>query len=203
MSDPFLGEIRMFGGNFAPRNWMFCDGQLVAISEFEALYSLLGTRYGGDGRTTFGLPDLRGRCPVGMGHGLSLTNRHLGDKPGYERVTMTEQNLPPHSHVVDLGLTFSVAATVQKGDVAAPESGVLLAAGLEVEASTPDKQYTMENYTAELAEGQSVTLKGDEILDPDVTIETTGGGSGHDNMMPWGCINYIICLKGEYPPRSS
>ncbi len=98
MSEPFVGEIRMFAGGFAPRGWAFCDGQLLAVSQNDALFSLLGTIYGGDGRTTFGLPDLRGRIPIHAGQGPGLSNRRLGAKAGAEHVTLTVNQLPSHSH---------------------------------------------------------------------------------------------------------
>jgi microcystin-dependent protein len=98
MSDPFVGEIRMFAGNFAPRGWSFCDGQLLAISQNDALFSLFGTIYGGDGRTTFGLPDLRGRIPIHAGSGPGLSQRRLGAKAGEEAVTLTSSQLPSHTH---------------------------------------------------------------------------------------------------------
>ena len=98
MSEPFVGEIRMFAGNFAPRGWAFCDGQLLAVSQNDALFSLLGTIYGGDGRTTFGLPDLRGRIPIHAGQGPGLSERRLGSKAGAENVTLTVNQLPSHRH---------------------------------------------------------------------------------------------------------
>ncbi len=98
MSEPFVGEIRMFAGNFAPRGWAFCDGQLLAVSQNDALFSLLGTIYGGDGRTTFGLPDMRGRIPVHAGTGPGLSPRILGAKAGTEEETVTVNQLPSHGH---------------------------------------------------------------------------------------------------------
>ena len=98
MSEPFVGEIRMFAGNFAPRSWAFCDGQLLAVSQNDALFSLFGTIYGGDGRTTFGLPDLRGRLPIHHGSGPGLTRRNLGAKAGGESATVTTPQLPSHTH---------------------------------------------------------------------------------------------------------
>ncbi|WP_430974469.1 tail fiber protein, partial [Sunxiuqinia rutila] len=98
--EPFVAQISMFGGNFAPRNWAFCDGQLLAISSHTALFSLLGTTYGGDGRTTFALPDLRGRTPVHAGNGPGLSPRALGSKFGSEQTTLTTNNLPSHNHTV-------------------------------------------------------------------------------------------------------
>ena len=96
--EPFVGEIRMFAGNFAPRGWAFCDGQLLSIPTNDALFSLFGTIYGGDGRTTFGLPDLRGRVPIGMGQGSGLSNRQLGTKLGEETVALSGSNWPSHTH---------------------------------------------------------------------------------------------------------
>ena len=98
MSEPFVGEVRMFAGNFAPRGWAFCDGQLLAVSQNDALFSLLGTIYGGDGRTTFGLPDLRGRIPIHAGSGPGLSPRRLGAKAGSENETLTVNQLPSHTH---------------------------------------------------------------------------------------------------------
>lgn len=98
MSEPFVGEIRMFAGNFAPRGWAFCDGQLLAVSQNDALFSLLGTIYGGDGRTTFGLPDMRGRLPIHAGTGPGLSPRRLGAKAGAENVTLTVNQMPSHGH---------------------------------------------------------------------------------------------------------
>ena len=98
MSEPFVGEVRMFAGNFAPRGWAFCDGQLLAVSQNDALFSLLGTIYGGDGRTTFGLPDLRGRVPIHAGSGPGLSPRRLGAKAGTENETLIVNQLPSHSH---------------------------------------------------------------------------------------------------------
>lgn len=100
MSEPFIGEIRMFAGNFAPRGWAFCNGELLAISSNTALFSLLGVAFGGDGRTTFGLPDLRGRMPMHAGMGPGLTPRSLGARGGVETVTLTTAQLPSHSHAL-------------------------------------------------------------------------------------------------------
>ncbi|MFY1113097.1 MAG: tail fiber protein, partial [Methanosarcinaceae archaeon] len=99
-SEPFIGEIRMFAGNFAPRGWAFCDGQLLPISQNTALFSILGTTYGGDGRTTFGLPDLRGRVPVHAGSGPGLSTVRLGDTGGAETVTLSQAQMPSHNHTI-------------------------------------------------------------------------------------------------------
>ncbi len=107
--DPFLGEIRMFGGNFAPRGWALCDGQLLPISKYSALFSILGTTYGGDGRTTFGLPDLRGRVPVHAGRGPGLSDYRLGKKGGQETVTLTTSEMPSHHHGLVAGSNSSAS----------------------------------------------------------------------------------------------
>jgi len=120
MSEPFVGEIRMFAGNFAPRGWAFCDGQLLAVSQNDALFSLLGTIYGGDGRTTFGLPDLRGRIPIHAGHGPGLSPRRLGSKSGAEKVTLTVNQLPSHSHPLQ-GTSATATSTDPVGN--APAGG--------------------------------------------------------------------------------
>lgn len=107
---PFIGSIAMFAGNFAPRGWAFCNGQLLPISSNTALFSLLGTTYGGDGRTTFGVPDLRGRAPIHSGQGAGLSNRRLGDKSGTENVTLTSSQIPSHSH------SFNVSSNTGNSD---------------------------------------------------------------------------------------
>ena len=116
MSEPFLGQICMFGGTFAPRGWALCDGQLLSINGNEALFSLLGTVYGGDGRTTFGLPDLRGRLPLHQGAGPGLTPRPIGSKVGIEEVTLGANQMPPHKHTpqgsTDAALTNAPAGKV-------------------------------------------------------------------------------------------
>jgi microcystin-dependent protein len=131
MSEPFVGEIRMFAGNFAPRNWAFCDGQLLTVSQNDALFSLFGTYYGGDGRTTFGLPDMRGRLPIHMGTGLGLTNRRLGQKLGQENVTLTANQIPSHTH--------QMRGTGDAGETADPSGQVLAQAEDDVfSADSPD-----------------------------------------------------------------
>ncbi len=118
MSDPYLGEIIMFAGNFAPRGWAFCDGQLLPISSYTALFSLLGTTYGGDGRTTFALPDLRGRFPMHPGNGPGLSSRRQGQIGGSETNTLTPGQLPSHSHSINL-------ASANEGDQTSPAGNSL------------------------------------------------------------------------------
>jgi microcystin-dependent protein len=128
MSEPFIGEIRIFGFNFAPRGWAFCAGQLLAISQNTALFSLLGTTYGGDGQTTFALPDLRGRTPVHLGAGPGLSNITLGEKGGAENVTMTVANMPAHTHTVN--------ASPNEGETGSPANAFPSATTEDVYSST-------------------------------------------------------------------
>ncbi len=171
MSEPFVGEIRMFAGNFAPRGWAFCDGQLLAVSQNDALFSLLGTIYGGDGRTTFGLPDLRGRIPIHAGSGPGLSPRRLGAKGGEEKVTLTVNQMPSHSHTD----RFSTAAPTQNN----PE-GETLGASPNVRVFRP--QDADQNMASS-------------------AITNVGGSRSHTNLQPFLCIHFIIALFGIYPSR--
>jgi microcystin-dependent protein len=173
MSEPFIGEIRMFAGNFAPAGHAFCDGQLLAVSQNEALFSLLGTIYGGDGRTTFGLPDLRGRLPLHMGSGPGLTPRPLGQKAGSETTSLTTSNLPSHTHEA---LVSTAAGTGTNPD------GAFLASSPGVRVYRP--------------------VPPAAALDADTISTATGASSPHTNVMPFLCINFIIALFGIYPSRS-
>lgn len=173
MSEPFIGQIKMFAGNFAPRSWAFCDGQLLAIAQNDALFSLLGTIYGGDGRTTFGLPGLRGRIPVHQGTRPGGATRTLGSKGGAETVTVTPQQLPTHSH------TFQASTTT--GDQSNP-SGACLAGSANI------RLYRDVGTSAKLATETAITK--------------VGGSQAHANLAPFQCINYIIALFGIYPSRN-
>jgi len=172
MSEPFVGEIRMFAGSFAPRGWAFCDGQLLAVSQNDALFSLLGTIYGGDGRTTFGLPDLRGRIPLHQGEGPGLSSRRLGSKGGAEKVTLTTNQLASHTHDWN--------ANTQLSDQASPQGHVIAA------TTAPFRLYRAEAQTVSLASS---------------TIANTGGSRSHTNLMPTLCVHFIIALVGIYPSR--
>ena len=169
--DPFVGEIRFVAFNFAPTGWAKCEGQLVPISQNTALFSLLGTTYGGDGRTTFALPDLRGRVPLGPGQGPGLTNRDLGETGGAEQVTLTQSQIPPHSH--------PAMASSSEGNTTSPAGNAL--AGLRNKGI-----YTTASPDA--------TLSGQ-------TIGVAGGGQPHENMPPFLGLNCIIALQGIYPSQ--
>lgn len=175
MSDPYLGEIRMFAGNFAPEGWALCDGALLSIAENDALFSLIGLTYGGDGTTTFALPDLRGRLPVGQGAGPGLTPRRTGEQFGTDTVTLTAQQLPAHGH--------EFVATTAIGTSASPENTLFADTGNdEIYAPAP------ENPPFKTMNQQ--------------TVRNDGGGASHDNHMPSLAMIYIICLAGIFPPKS-
>ncbi|WP_182035109.1 phage tail protein [Vibrio diabolicus] len=174
MSEPFLGEIRMFAGNFAPRDWAYCDGQLIPVTQNNALYALLGTTYDGNGYTNFGLPDMRGRLPVHFGTGPDLTQRPLGARFGVETVVLTEHELPEHRHPMK-------ASTGEADD--------LKPSGLVFGQSYNDL-YNSGSDPSSLVE-----------LSPQA-IGKTGGSQSHNNMMPSFCVNFIIALEGLFPPRS-
>ncbi len=172
MSEPFVGEIRMFAGNFAPRGYAFCDGQLLATSQNEALFSLLGTIYGGDGRTTFGLPDMRGRIALHQGTGPGLSKRDLGSKKGGEEVTLTTNQLASHTHDFNANKEAATGGAPQGKVVAAPGGGMRI---YEPAAQNTDLAAT--------------------------SIVNTGGSGSHTNLMPTLCIHFIIALFGIYPSR--
>ena len=172
MSEPFVGEVRMFAGNFAPRGWAFCDGQLLAVSQNDALFSLLGTIYGGDGRTTFGLPDLRGRIPIHAGSGPGLSPRRLGAKAGSENETLTVNQLPSHTH----DWRASGAAATER----LPTSAVYAQHSASDFYRKPPTNSANMNSAA---------------------LATIGGSRSHSNLQPFLCINFIIALFGIYPSR--
>jgi microcystin-dependent protein len=171
MAEPFLGEIRIFAGTFAPTSWAFCDGQLLSIGQNPALFTLLGTLYGGDGRTTFGLPDLRGRVPIHMGQGPGLTNRTMGLKSGSEAVVVTQNQLASHSHDFH-GLSGAAEDMNPAMNLPATPTGSNLYG-----SATPARP-----------------------LDA-AAIEATGQASAspHANVMPFLCLNFIIALFGNFP----
>ncbi|HEY6759904.1 MAG TPA: tail fiber protein [Baekduia sp.] len=173
MGQPYIGEIRLFAGNFAPVNWAFCDGRLLPISDYETLYELIGTTYGGDGQSTFGLPDLRGRAPLHQGTAASGTTYNMADAGGAESVTLTLGQLPTHTHTL-------VAAT-GSGTTADPTSNVLgtsPSSAVYVDGTTPTNQLAATSLTPR------------------------GGSQAHDNLMPYLTINPIISLFGVFPTQT-
>jgi microcystin-dependent protein len=173
MSDPFIAEIRIFAGNFAPRGWAFCNGQLLPIAQNTALFSLIGTTYGGDGRTTTGLPDLQGRAPMHAGSGPGLTRRLLGERGGVETVTLSEAQMPDHTH--------QMTASPNPAEAPGPGTGNALARSVGASVYAPDS--SLVSFAAE-------------------TMPSAGGSQPHNNMQPFLAINFIIALVGIYPPRN-
>ena len=183
--EPLLGEIIMFGGNFAPRGWAFCEGQLLPISSNSALFSILGTTYGGDGRSTFALPDLRGRVPIQQGNGPGLSPHALGARQGAETHTLTVANLAPHSHagsvhVSSANATNSVAAA--GNSIAAP-------------GSTSGRDFVP-------SDGFNAAAPNVALGAATVSTTNTGSGTPVTNMQPSLAINFIIALQGIFPSRN-
>ena len=172
MSDPFVGEIRMFGGNFAPSGWAFCDGALLSIAENDVLFTLIGTTYGGDGQNTFALPDLRGRVPLHQGQGPGLSPRTLGEHTGTETVALAPSQMPAHNH----GLNASTS----------PASAAASSTGLVASASST-KLYGLTPGGADMA--------------PQV-LPAVGGSQPHNNVAPFQCVSFIISLFGVFPSQN-
>lgn len=173
MSEPFIGQIMIFGGNFPPKNWAFCDGSLLPIQQNTALFSLLGTMYGGDGRVTFGLPDLRGRVPIGMGQGPGLSIYQEGEKGGQETHTLQISEMPGHIHPVAVAASNEASSPQNR-----PGGNVLGAANIYDSPASAD-----------------AALGG-------VSSGPAGGSAAHENRQPYLAVNYIIALYGIFPPRS-
>ncbi|MEO2280688.1 phage tail protein [Pseudoalteromonas pernae] len=176
MSEPYVGEIRMFAGNFAPRGWAFCDGQILAVTQNDVLFSLLGITYGGDGNTTFALPDMRGRLPIHKGQGNGLSVRKTGQKFGFENETLTINQLPNHTH--------SLMASIDEATASDPSNHVLAT------QTDGDKPY---------AATASDPSKFQQLAQQ--SVANNGGSQPHNNMMPSLCVNFIISLIGIYPSR--
>ncbi|MES9852606.1 MAG: tail fiber protein [Candidatus Thiodiazotropha sp. L084R] len=172
MAEAFVGEIRMFGGNYAPNHWAYCDGQSMSVSQNDVLFSLLSTVYGGDGRSNFNLPDLRGRLPMHFGQGPGLTPRGQGQTFGVESVPLSISDLPSHTHQM-----FSSETAGSQAD----PIGLGTAGGQKVYAD-------VNPSTAGILADESV--------------DSTGLGTKHTNMMPYQAVHFIIALVGEYPSRS-
>lgn len=195
--DPMLATIQLFAGSFAPRGWAYCDGQLLAISQNSALFSLLGTTYGGDGRTTFGLPDLRGRAPIGPRNGPGLSDYRLGQRGGVEYVILNQTQIPSHTHTatnnasadqhVLLSTTAGIRSTPDTGDVPA---GASFGPGISATA--------VNAYGPPTNPVNGQQLSGSA----GVTILPAGGNLSHSNMQPYNAINYIIAMVGTFPSRN-
>lgn len=177
MMEPFIGEIMLFAGNFAPRGWAFCNGQLLSISQNTALFSILGTTYGGNGVQTFGLPDLRGRAPIHFGQGPGLSSYDLGEMSGTEKVTLLPSEIPAHTHPL-MG---------NNGGANSPmNNSAVLSNQINEDGDTIDTFYSGAPNT---------------VLNS-ASIGATGGNQPHNNMQPYLVLNYCIALEGIFPSRS-
>lgn len=189
--DPFIGQIVMFGGNFAPRGWAFCDGQLLSIAQNSALFSILGTIYGGDGRTTFALPDLRGRYAMHPGNGPGLSSRRLGQKGGVETVTLNRTQVPNYTIPVNLPVSGNITINVNEEDATGTEA--------------PGNRLGTTDTNVYNGDATDNSLAADSVshnLAASGQINTGGGNLDHTNMPPFGCVNFIIALQGVFPSRS-
>jgi len=202
-----IGEIRMFAGNFAPYEWAFCAGQTFAIQAYTALYAVIGTYYGGDGRSTFKLPDLQGRTIVGAGQGAGLSLYNIGTSVGVEGVSIDTTQMPMHTHAVNYAQTGSASVAIKASADQSGEpnpSGNLLGAPAAVSETlystpVPPKQ--------PVAMGQG-TLKVNSVSGPQLTgltVQSTGGSGAilvHENRQPGLALNYVICINGIFPARN-
>ena len=173
MGEPYVGEIRMFAGNFPPNGWMFCSGQLLPISENEVLFNLIGTTYGGDGEQTFNLPNLASRVPIHMGTGPDGTTYQIGEQAGTEQETLTVQQIPNHTH--------PLTASTNNGTIVNPGGNVLGGSISSVQLLIDDAADTALNANA---------------------ITPAGGSQPHENTQPFLCINFIISLFGVFPTQT-
>ncbi len=177
MGDQFIGEIRLFAGKVVPSGWLFCNGQEVSIQLYSTLYSLIGTRYGGDGIRSFAVPNLMSRAPMHQGTGPGLTQRILGTKVGSETVIISEANLPAHSHIFNASSSDAELQTIE---------GNVLAVTPPYDLFYVPKSTTTPSLETNLING---------------VIGNTGKNGSHENRMPYLAINYIIAYEGIFPPK--
>lgn len=189
MAQPYVGEIRIFAGNFPPLGWMFCEGQLLPISENEVLFQLIGTTYGGDGQDTFALPDLRGRVPMHMGTGPGGVTYQLGEMGGVEAVTLTTQQIPAHNHPLPGSISIPV-----RGDSPGNSSDPV---GNAVAISTGKKFFTKTASASGLMAPITIT----PVSGPTM-INFSGGSQPHENMQPFLAVHFIISLFGIFPSQT-
>jgi microcystin-dependent protein len=180
MSEPFIGQIVLFPYNFAPRGWAFCNGQLLSIAQNTALFSLLGTTYGGDGRTTFALPDLRGRVPISAGQGPGLSDYSLGETGGAEDVTLITSEMPSHNHTAQVQLKGSNA-----------NASTDLPSGAVLARSARGNIYAAAASLVDMSSSSAAS-----------TIGAAGGSQPHENRQPFLTLNYCIALEGIFPSRN-
>lgn len=181
--DPFIAEIVMFGGNFAPRGWAKCEGQLLPIASYTALFSIIGTMYGGDGRTTFALPDLRGRVPVSPGQGPGLSFYRQGPGGGHENVTLTVPNMPSHNHIASGTMKATFSPPGGGGNSPSPSGANLSGDGSTIYSN----------------QAPNVTMAANNV---DVTVANNGANVPFSVIQPWCSVQFIIAMVGIFPSRS-
>lgn len=194
MSDEsYIGSVSAWAGNYAPRGWMFCQGQILSIAQNQALFSLIGTTYGGDGVTTFALPNLGGRVPVGNGQSPGTSNYALGQTAGTESVTLTTNNMPAHTHAATATASASLPATSATATTATPAAGEVLATATGSYGGDPVDVmvYATDAASVNLPLASSAT----------VTVGAAGGSQPFPILQPFQVLNYIICVEGIYPSR--
>ncbi len=197
MTQPFIGEIMTVPYNFAPRNWAFCMGQILSIAQNTALFSLLGTTYGGNGQTTFALPDLRGRATMGAGQGPGLSPRTLGEQGGTETVTLTSNQMPIHTHTL-AGVSGTLNAVDIKATEQSPQAGAYLARGVD---TAPSPDMIPEIYLP-AAQGDPATKIPLATINMAGSPQTAGGSQPHSTMQPYLVLSPIIALFGIFPSRN-
>ncbi|NGP90240.1 phage tail protein [Fodinibius halophilus] len=200
MIDFLISAIIGWGPKWAPRGWSQCGGQQIAISQYTAVYSLIGTTYGGDGRTSFALPDLRGRAPIGYGQSPGTSHYPLGSKAGTEERTLTVLEMPSHTHTANTeSLSSSVAASSEtEGDSTEPGPNKVLAKGV-VPQSGPNPRRDANIYVD--SSKADTTIQGGDVTGS-ITNSTTGEGQPFSTLQPVTAINYIFCMQGIFPSRS-
>lgn len=206
MESPFIGEIMLFAGNFTPLDWVDCDGRLLSIAQNQALFSLLGTTYGGDGRTTFAVPDLRGAVPIGMGQAPGRQPYNLGAKGGTETVTLNATQVPPHTHpatlkagTVQAPLTGNITMQVSANGVDGAPGNSSLLGNSDIFTSTISNVVALNNKSI----SQDLKVDINPALNASVVTvaANTGGGQPVPNMQPYLAIRYCIATQGLYPQR--
>jgi len=200
--EPFIGEIKIFAGklkdNLPPRGWVFCDGQLMSIADNTALFSLLGTIYGGDGRSSFALPDLRGRVPIHAGHGERSSPYKLGEKDGVENITLIESQMPSHTHKAEISnISANISFSKEQGNESIPSENNVFA-GANVSLSRVDSR----NVNLYKSTSEFDSVKPIRVYGGTPTISSSGSTQAHSNMQPYLAVNYIIALQGIYPPKN-
>lgn len=218
MSEPFLGQIMLVPYNFAPRGWAFCNGQILPIAQNTALFSLLGTTFGGNGQTTFALPDLRGRVPLSSGQGPGLGNYDLGEIGGLESVTLTTNQMPAHSHGLPSHThqgpahthlapahTHAVTGLTDSASTGVPTSNLPASAARGTNLYAPPSSNTTTMGSTMIQSGGALdTGSGGDLPTSSAqpTIQPTGGNQPFDTRMPFLALNYCIALEGIFPSRS-